>query len=92
MDKISKNILLIAGIRPVKDVIFALDCWKNYSESKNNNFDFKLLIIGPIIDEEYSTKVFKVRFNNEFLIRIINPCTLTVPISTELSKLMSWKC
>ena len=53
-----RNIVLVTGIRPVKDVLFALECWKNF-KMKFKDSSRSFLIVGPTIDEKYAEKVFK---------------------------------
>lgn len=45
--------LMICGIRPVKDPLKAIEGWKLA------NVNAKLKIVGPVIDQEYSQKVFQ---------------------------------
>ena len=58
-NNISRQLVLISGIRPVKDVMFALECWNNYMNNYPNE-STQFLIIGPIIDHEYAQRVFQV--------------------------------
>ena len=55
--KVENRVIMISGIRPVKDVLFAIECWQDYKCS-NPDDCMEFLIIGPIIDEEYGQKVF----------------------------------
>ena len=52
------NIVLVTGIRPVKDVLFALECWKKF-KMKFKDSKRSFLIVGPTIDQNYAEKVFK---------------------------------
>lgn len=48
--KDGRNVILPAGIRPVKDILFAIDCFMKVHEKYR---DDSLLIIGPVIDQAY---------------------------------------
>lgn len=53
-----KYILLICGIRKVKDPLFAIQCWNHFKKSyPDYTINFK--IVGPVIDHVYAKEVFK---------------------------------
>ena len=47
----------MCGIRPVKDPLFGIECWNHFKGLTES--EIKLKIIGPIIDEEYGSRVLE---------------------------------
>jgi len=57
-EKVSNKVVLVTGVRPVKDVLFALECWRTYLQPRPES-TLELLIVGPILDHDYGRAVFK---------------------------------
>lgn len=78
--------LLVTSIRPVKDPMFILD---EFLELHAVFKDLKLLIIGPILDEAYSTTFFKhleyLQSKSEYL-----PTSAPSSIESPYDKIQSW--
>ncbi|UYV78071.1 GLT1D1 [Cordylochernes scorpioides] len=55
----SKVVLLLAGIRKVKDPLFLVEA---FSKWHHNNPEYKFVIMGPCKDQEFCKKVEKKRF------------------------------
>ena len=51
---------MICGIRPVKDPLKAIEGWKMAKVNAT------LKIVGPVIDQQYSKKVFKASVLHRF--------------------------
>ncbi|CBY22934.1 unnamed protein product [Oikopleura dioica] len=56
------ELIIIAGLRPVKDVHFGMDCFESLTQSSSMT-NLQLLIIGPAIDRKYAETIF-ARINN----------------------------
>lgn len=75
--KDGRNVVLPAGIRPVKDILFAIECFLKAHEKYQ---DDSLLIIGPVIDQAYYQEVLRKLKGN---ISIVGP----IPRSSYLQLL-----
>ncbi|XP_068215699.1 glycosyltransferase 1 domain-containing protein 1-like [Palaemon carinicauda] len=48
-------LLLVAGLRPVKDVLFVADSWSQWQQEREGKGC--LLILGPVLDAQYAKEV-----------------------------------
>ncbi|XP_066945801.1 glycosyltransferase 1 domain-containing protein 1-like [Macrobrachium rosenbergii] len=48
-------VVLVAGLRPVKDVLYVADCWSQWQQDRGG--EGCLLIIGPVLDAHYAKDV-----------------------------------
>ena len=69
------NLLLAAGIRPVKNNMFPIRCVEDLSECIP---EIRLKLVGPVLDEDYAEK---------FLDCLRNPCTASRGVSRNT---MGW--
>lgn len=64
-DSISRNVplqylfLMVSGIRLVKAPHFLLEAFVQWAKSMQGTHDLRLLVIGPILDEEYAEVFFE---------------------------------